>query len=90
MGRTCALATELTPCAARYGRYLCEIKRRVCCPYPHPCLYCEPVCLQDTLKALTPGPMYTVQVLLTGSLLLVGDMLQELHRRQLWKPFYEA
>jgi hypothetical protein len=24
--------------------------------YPHPCLYCEPVCLQDTLKALTPGP----------------------------------
>ena len=23
--------------------------------YPHPCLYCEPVCLQDTLNALTPG-----------------------------------
>jgi hypothetical protein len=26
--------------------------------YLHPCVYCEPVCLQDTLTALTPGPMY--------------------------------
>jgi hypothetical protein len=23
--------------------------------YLHPCVYCEPVCLQDTLTALTPG-----------------------------------
>jgi hypothetical protein len=32
--------------------------------YPHPCLYCEPVCLQDTLKALTPPQVsaYTVRI----------------------------
>jgi hypothetical protein len=47
----------------------------------------------DYERAIVPvkvNELPPVQVLLTGSLLLVGDMLQELHRRQLWKPFYEA